>query len=211
MQDIFQYISMFSALLPITFYFLFNSRFESSKWLLYYLLVCFCFEILFLSVNKGLLNVDPHYLIHAFIILEFSFISIYFFRQNILPANLWCVISFISLLIYFCLFLVDKGLFEFNTIGCALFSIVLIAYCILGFKQLIQRSIPVFLEKTAFFWVICALLLFFSGSFFIYVFKAYIAKLDDSLYKTLWLYVHDGLIIFKCTFIAVSFTRKIEK
>lgn len=210
MQLVIQYISMFSALVPIAFYFLFNSRFESSKWLLYYLLVCFCFEVLFLAIQKEKLSVDHHYMIHSFFVFEFCLISIYFFRQHIISTKLQAAISTVTLLSYF-LLLADKDLFEFNTIGCALFSLVLIFYCIMGFKQLAQRALPIYLEKTAFFWVICGLLLFFSGSFFVYVFKAYLAAQDTTLYEKLWYYVHDVLIIIKCTFIAVSFTRKIEK
>lgn len=210
MHLIIQYISMFSALVPIVFYFVYNSRFESSRWLLYYLLVCFCFEVLFLAIAKEKLSVDHHYLIHSFFVLEFCFISIYFFRQHIISRKLQSVISVVALLAYF-LLLSDKNLFEFNTIGCAVFSLVLIFYCVMGFKQLSQRELPIFLEKTAFFWVICSLLLFFSGSFFVYVFKAYLAAQDTALYENLWFYVHDVLIILKCTFIAISFTRKIEK
>ncbi|MES2478018.1 MAG: hypothetical protein V4561_02970 [Bacteroidota bacterium] len=210
MQLVIQYISMFSALVPIVFYFIYNSRFESSRWLLYYLLVSFCFEVLFLAIEKEKLSIDHHYLIHSFFVLEFCLISIYFFRQHIISKKLQSAISVVALLAYF-LLLSDKDLFRFNTIGCALFSLVLIFYCIMGFKQLSQRALPIYLEKTAFFWVICGLLLFFSGSFFVYVFKAYLAASDVTLYKQLWHYVHDVLIILKCTFIAISFTRKIEK
>jgi hypothetical protein len=111
--------------------------------------------------------------------------------------------------IIYCGLLRTERFFNFNNVGAALFSLLVIIYCIMAFRKLAKRAVPIFLEKTALFWVVSGFLLFFSGSFFVFVFWNYSAQ--STLYPTLWMVVHDGFNILKCIFIAISFTRKIEQ
>lgn len=185
----------------------------NTKWLFFYVSFSFAFDLMGLVIEKANFPLFwIRFLIYGFYMLQFLLLSIYFYKQKIITQReklIFPILITIGLLSYF-FFLFFERLPVFNIYGSAIIALIIIVYCILGFKKITSKSTNLYIERSAFFWVLSGFILYFSGSFFVFTFGRYIQSQNREYFIFLWIFVHDFLNIIKNICLAVSFTRKTE-
>lgn len=92
-------------------------------------------------------------------------------------------------LIAYSLFTYKQNFLQFNSLGITVFCIFYILYAILGFLNLINEQKIIFLEKSRFFWVNVAWLIYSSGVSFIFLFEQYYFVKQMKILATMWVLV----------------------
>ena len=202
--SVFTLLSILSPLLPL--YAGFRERF-SILW--NYVLISLLSDLIISIVLKRALHTNTGLASNLFVVLEFLFITIYYHRQ-VFRKNLFYFVAAIPLLI----FLVNtylRSFMEFNFFGASILLFTYILYGLAGFFYLLRTQKQPLLEKSRFFWVNVAFIVYPSGSFLIMLFKDYLKATDEHLMKNLWIYLFPVLNISKNVLLAVAFTKEREE
>lgn len=123
----------------------------------------------FVLSSKGTNNL---FLFHLYTILEFTLITFIFFKRttkNYLIPFLIFAGAFLLLCIVNIIFW--EGLDEFNTIPRAVEGISVIIYCFVFFFWIFNAEENFDLLKYDHFWLFSGWLIYFSGTFFLYLFS----------------------------------------
>ncbi|MGC4102010.1 hypothetical protein [Ferruginibacter sp.] len=142
-------------------------------------------------------------LLRFFNVIELGFIS-YFIYLNIKNVTAKKIILVIQPLFFiYCLF--DYLSSKQPSVGfypAAVECIIMIAFIIYFFFEMMQEIIQTPLYTIMEFWLATALLLYFSGNFFLFVYSKTMIKAEGFLvtYK----YIYSSIIILKNIFISIS-------
>ena len=90
--------------------------------------------------------------------------------------------------------LIITGLDQVDTLAITIESIAMIIFSMLYFAQLIEKK-RIKLIQFPMFWINAAILLYFSGSFFLFLFSTYIFS-DAEQYYEYWS-VHNAFVIIR--------------
>ena len=138
----------------------------------------------------------------AFAVLQFLLIS-YFFYSSLQDKKLK-LIPILGVLI-FCIFagfnISNK---KFDSMSESLASIIYIIYCILLLYEQIKDTSTVFVYYNKKFWVVIAFFLYFSATFFLYI---YFSTLSEEQRHTYWV-INNFFEILKNILFSVSFIMK---
>jgi len=152
------------------------------RWLIVVILIYAITEFLFFFTGKYL-HQNNLYLTHVFPVIEFALL-VCFFRETLSKKAITIlIISFTILSILNVLFF--ENLNEFNTLARAVEALLLIIISLMYFYSLLRDLSEKYLEQSPLFWVATSILIYFSGSFFIFIYGNYIMP-SAKLSLTFW-------------------------
>jgi hypothetical protein len=203
------YLSFISILLPV-FVFLYNLKDNKGTWtgiLFFYLIFSFLSDLgnKLLPPDIGLKNIS----FSVFTVAEYLFFATYLYRiiRSESAKKLLIVLS-ISYVFFAILFVVlNFKEHDFNSISAALEALIIISFCIFFLFEQISKPNSIFLYNEKAFWVVCGLLIYMAGTFFLFLQSASFS--NEELVKY-WIISQIGNIIKNLLF-AVAFYIKPNK
>lgn len=195
-------ISILSACIPILAGW--RAR-HSLLWL--YACLCLGTDVL-ISVLRRLTHFEYLWPGNVFVLLEFLLISMVYARQ-IAKGRPYFYLPVIALAALFVTDTLYKSVWQINRAGCSYLQLVFIVYALAGFYSLLRTQKILQLERSWFFWLNAAFLIYSSGSFFIFLARDILAKQDPGLhtYTQLWNTVFLALNITKNLLLATALYR----
>jgi len=205
------YTGIFSTTLPLVFYLLFkkNSKEKSLRVILFYILYCIFNEALSFYL-QSIHSETFLILLYSFTILEFSFFSLFIFViipdsvvKQIIPY-LW--LSFI--IFYFIdLVFVNKGR-GFDSIAMGIECILVLSMCISYLFLILRKSNNLFIYSTFEFWVVITFLIYFSGTFFLYIL---VESMKDNLaFRKQYFIINISFNLLKNLLLSIAMTMKLS-
>lgn len=190
-----QYLSSLSGLPAV----IAGRRVRPAIW--YCVLVSFFCDILGWALKAA--SIPRMWLSNAFFLLEFIAISWFFISEIARPRVRGLAYSLAVLTgSYFVISTIDRGVLNANYADAALLYAIYIYYALVGLHKVIQEIEYVMVERNPLFIFCIAILLYSSGSFFIFLFEHVMLISLGKLVDVLWVYVHNVLNIIKNLLIA---------
>jgi hypothetical protein len=194
-------ISILSPLIPLVVGI--KKRF-TLLWL--YVITGFIFDCIVVVLKRGLhLNQSPA--TNLFVVIEFILVSI-LYKHKIINRTVPFYIFVFSLALFFVANTLSNTVYTFNTFGASFFSFSFIVYSISGFYVILSKQRVLFLEKSSFFWMNVAFIIYASGNLFLFLFKDYLRETNDEFFLMLWRSVFQILNISKNIFLALALSPK---
>lgn len=193
-------ISIFSPLIPVI---LGYKRRDNLLWI-YSLIGLLCNVFLWFQTPSQLFLIKA-VTANLFVVTEFILFSTFFFRHFGTSIKIrWLFESvFAILFIALCAY---SGYDKFNAIGSAVFCLIYICFSLWGFMSLIKGSNHVHIQRSGFFVVNAAMLIYASSVFFVFL-TGFIFQ-DIKLKLQLWHWVVEPMNAFKYLLIGISLTLK---
>jgi hypothetical protein len=190
-------IAFFAEILPILFYLIFLKRNRGEGlWVIFlYCLLSFLTEILFYILRQQ--NVYS-----GFIIVQFTLFSWFFYSS--LQEKKFKYIPIIGALIFYGVAISNFTSKRFDSLSASVESILIIPYCILLLYEQIKDPSIIFVYNNKKFWVIIAILLYFSATLFLYLYYSNLSVKERSNY---WL-INNFFEILKNILFSVAFIMK---
>jgi hypothetical protein len=85
---------------------------------------------------------------------------------------------------------------------------IVIVFTTIGFYKIFKSEALIFIEKSAFFWLNSAFLIYASGSIIITIFSKYLIERDPELQLFFWTYLFGTVNIVFYSLSAYAFTLK---
>jgi hypothetical protein len=205
------YTGIFSTLLPLIFFLLFkrNNKEKELKVILFYILYCI--------VNEGLSfyfqitrSTNTTILFALYNIVEFSFLGYFFyliFRKQIEKK-----ITFYIGISYILFASIDFIYFNkwkaFDSFASGIESIIIILLCIYFLFSQIKGSNSLLIYSTFNFWVVITFLIYFSGTFFLYLIAD--SMRENVYFQKLYFIINISFNILKNILLCVAMTMKIN-
>jgi hypothetical protein len=98
---------------------------------------------------------------------------------------------------------------SFDSFPSGIECILIISYCIFFLFEKIKEPDSLFLYNTPMFWVVVGLILYFSGTFFLYIYSQ--NNVGDENFQKTYMFVNSGFNILKMLLISVAFLVKPPK
>lgn len=190
-------LAYLAEILPIVFYLIFLKRNRGEGlWVIFlYCILSALTELIFAVTTQPIV-------FSSFAVLQFLLIS-YFFYSSLQDKKLK-LIPILGVLV-FCVFAgLNISNKNFDSMSESLASIVFIIYCILLLYEQIKDTSTVFVYYNKKFWVVIAFFLYFSATFFLYI---YFSTLSDQQRHTYWV-INNFFEILKNILFSVSFIMK---
>jgi hypothetical protein len=207
------YFGIFAPLLPLIFFFLFktNSREKTLRVILFYIIYCIINEGLSFYL-QDIRSGDFIYLLYAFTIVEFTFFC--YFIYLILPQNFIKRVIIPFVWAFFLLFTGVNYLFyntakEFDSLAVGIESIIIILLCAYYLFYQVKSSNSLLVYSTFNFWVVITFFLYFSGTFFLYLFADKMARNPE--FQRLYFIINLSFNIMKNILLCVAMVMKSEK
>lgn len=173
-------ISIFSGILPIIFFCLFLRRNkEGSLWVIFlYCLMSFSTDALF-----PLHFIPGFYLYSSITIIEYSLFSLFLYLHFknwifkgllILGSAVFYFFAIVSIL--------HSKVENFDSIPASVESVLMLIYCIIFLYEQINDPKITFIYYTKEFWVIIAFFIYFSATFFLFIYAANLTKMQHKNY-----------------------------
>ena len=196
-----KFISIFSPLLPIIIGF---KKKKNLLWLFAvtgFLFDCFSF-IIYKINDRANISLEEN----MFLLIEFLFISFYY--KNFIFKKIRHFFLFAGFVILiFLIFMFASSIFDVNSYGAALFDFVSIVYGIAGLYHILRKQEAIFIEKSEFFWVNVAILIYCTGNFLVFLFEKYTVSVHQDYMYQLWLF-HNVLNVIFSILIAFALSPK---
>ena len=175
----------------------------------------FFIYLCYIAVHTGLTilikyigNYDAYtILLRFFNVIELGFLSyfVYLSIKNALAKKLIIVAQ--PLFLLYCIY--DYITSKQPSIGyfpAAVECIIMLSFIIYFFFELMQEVVTVPLYLTIEFWLAVALILYFSGNFFLFVYSR--TMIEDKDFKAMYVIVYSTIIIIKNIFISIAIIQK---
>lgn len=176
-------ISVFSGILPMIFYVcFFNRNKHGGFWVIFlYCLICFLSDNIFHYLEHKL---NIFYFYSAFTILELSLISLFVYLS--LKNKKFRLIVLIGGLCFLPIATINilnggSGTF-FDSLSASAESILIIIYSILFLYEQLNDQTVIYVYYLKKFWVVLAILLYFSSTLFLFIYAATLTKQDFTYY-----------------------------
>ncbi|OJJ18600.1 hypothetical protein BKI52_23600 [marine bacterium AO1-C] len=192
-----------STLLPSILALLFFKKQSTPlKYLSYLLWVATVVEIS--AYILGTYKIPNLPLLHIYVIIEFALLAwmyqLYLYRfypKYLIPI---VIVGFTLLSILNSIFI--QTIYTFNTYARALENLLLIVFALSFFYKLLKELKIKYLEKKPIFWINTGILIYFSGSLFIFIFSNFLVTRRE-LNTQMWI-IHAFLNIFHNVFYAIG-------
>ncbi|RYD56594.1 MAG: hypothetical protein EOP56_11115 [Sphingobacteriales bacterium] len=202
-MEIIKFLSIFSPLLALVAGY--RRRFTL---LWYYALAGLFFDLLLLVLKRGL-EVNHLWAANLFVLTEFLLLTFYYREQLFKNRALFSSLVFLGSA-FFITTTALKSIFAFNAIGASVFFLAYIIYGILGLYKMLQAQDELFLERSSFFWVNVALIIYASGNFLLFLFMDYLRQHDDKMLLMLWASTFQVLNIIKNMLLGIALSKKAQ-
>jgi len=149
---------------------------------------------------------------NIFTTIEFLYYSLIFFKlskshfqRKIIAITAGAFLIFTSINIFFI-----QGFRKFHTISYRVGAVMVVVWCCLYFRQLMQSSEYIILIRNPYFWISTGLLFFYLGFFFYFSAFDYIVYKKIKFSKELFGIISDTLniLLYSCFVIALLCPRK---
>jgi hypothetical protein len=168
----------------------------------FYPLTGFVFDVLISILKRGFV-VNYQWPTNIFVLIEFLIISA-LYNEKIFKRNKIFYVYVVLHGLYFITRTISKSVLIFNMYDAGFFALSYIIYSILGFYTILIKQETIQLEKSAFFWLNIAFIVYASGVFFLFLFKEYFRKVNLELYLLLWGNIFCLLNTFKYILIGIA-------
>ena len=170
-----------------------------------YLIYCFFNEFLNYYLYR-VLNNDTYLFINLFSLLEYLFISYFYFL--ILKNRRYKKSLVIVSVIYLIYFVIDSLFIEDITIDfssgpAAIEAIILLVYSILYLFEEINNTVTLFIYSKKSFWIVVAIIIYISGTFFLFIFAQ--NNMADPTFQKQYLVMNSVLYIIKSLLFSIAF------
>ena len=197
------------GLVPIVLFF-FSKRKEAG---FFYLLTYLIYSLLsdtFINPVVSHTFHKPYLGFRIFTIVEYCLLTVLLYK-NIKSQGFKKVMLFISIIfVLYAFFDIFQGNSDsFDSYPSGLECILLIAYCIYFLFEKINEPDSLFLYNTPTFWVVVGLILYFSGTFFLYIYSQ--NNVGNESFQMTYKFVNSGFNILKLLLISVAFLVKPPK
>lgn len=200
------YLSICSPLLPVL---MVHAR-KKNTLLWFYALAGFSFDLVSFLIRyyDGRNNRTTNLSLaeNLFMIFEFLLISLYYRGKVFRQSRLYPFVI-LTLILLYALCNWSHYNVMFNFVGGTLFDFACIVFAIMGFHTLLKKRKVVFLDKSSFFWINVAVLIYCTGNFLIFLFAGYLQEKDKAFLTNLWIF-HNVLNIIFSVLIAISFLKR---
>ena len=206
------YTAIFSTTLPLVFFLFFklNKKQRALRVILLYVLYCIFNEGMSFYLQK-IKSEDFSILLYSFTIIEFSFFC--YFIYLILPKNfvkkivpyLWAIFVLIALIDIFYL----NKTHDFDSFASGIESIIIITLCIYYLFSQIKGSNSSLIYSTFNFWVVIAFLIYFAGTFFLYLFAD--NMISNPSFHKIYFIINITFNILKNILLSVAMTMKLNE
>jgi hypothetical protein len=180
-------LSTFSVLVPL-FLALVTIRFHHRevKFLAYLIYTSCLVELCVVYLGYQKVNNLP--LLNILTMAEFTLLSLIYyhlFQEELLKRFIKISIHvFIAFTFLFSTFV--KGWYEFSDVPRAIESLILVIFSLMYFRKLLTDLNVFYIEREPAFWVSTAVLFYFSGTLFMYIFSSYLALQHTDVMKQVW-------------------------
>jgi hypothetical protein len=206
------YTGILSHLLPLGFFLIFkrNNREKALRVILFYILYCIVNEGLsfYLQSHKSQSTIT---LFAFYTITEYSLFCYFFYLvlptnkiKKIVPYVWFGFLLFAFIDIYF---VNEMGGFDSFAIGIE--SIIIIVFCIIYLYLQIKNANDLLIYSTFNFWVIISFLIYFAGTFFLYIMTE--NMIANVAFQKLYFIINISFNILKNLLLSVAMTMKINK
>jgi len=151
---------------------------------------------------------------HLYILMEYLFllqVFRYMFEESI-SKNIWRTLGIGYLIIWVFNVISGEGWWGFPDYIHALEAIVMIVLIILWFLKMLREKTILQPIKTFEFWMCTGLLVFFTGSFLLFLFPKFLIDTSTEVFKVIWNMNCILIILLSLTYtIALLWVRKMTK
>jgi hypothetical protein len=150
-----------------------------------------------------------------YIPVEFILISLFFFNACTSKFYRYFIkyVSFAFLLIFTSSFILEKNL-DFDSLINGIQSIVVITFSISFFYEHLKYPNKIFIDRDPFFWGVSAFLIFFSVSFFVFLFRETFWDYNEFYYQYVYVHAFSGILrnlICSLAFLIKPYKEKIPE
>ncbi|PSK92156.1 hypothetical protein [Taibaiella chishuiensis] len=143
-----------------------------------------------------------------FLCLLFFYKNKVFLRRN----TLFYIILASGILFFLTTTSLGPGWFTLNRMGITMFLLLYIVLALTGFYMLLREQNSRSAERSSFFWVNTAVLLFASGAFFMFLYTANIkSAADKKALSQLWFTLFQVINILKNILLGIALIQKQER
>lgn len=197
-------ISTLTVVIPLVIGLFRKKYFNSGEKILLYLTgLALLTEIIGQIISKWSNNM---YVFHIYTVVEFIFISL-FYIKFISPSRFIIVIRIlIFLFIGIAAFDYFKEKNTMDDLSTTIESILFMLYSIVGFYTLLQNPVQYRVVDIPFFWFNTAILLYFAGNLFLFIFSSYIERHSHRVFSEVWA-IHSIMNIIFYVLISIGFWK----
>ena len=209
--EILLYTGIFSTLLPLVFFLLFkrNGKQDSLRVILFYVLYCIVNEAMGFYL-QNIRSANFRYLLYAFTVVEYSFFCYFIYlilnRSKVRKAIVFIWIVFL-LFSFIDLFYVNEG-HGFDSFTSGIESIIILLLCVYYLFSQIAGSNSLLIYSTFDFWVAIGFLIYFSGTFFLYLMTDKMMKSPH--FQQLYFVINISFNILKNILLSIAMTMKLN-
>jgi len=149
---------------------------------------------------------------NIFTTIEFLYYSsvFYFILQSAFQKKVIFLIALFFLAFAGINILFIQGFYKFHTISYRVGAVMIVVWCFLYFRQLLQSSEYIILIRNSFFWITIGLLFFYLGYFFYFSAFDYIVYNKISFNLKLWIIISNilNILLYSCFLIALICQKK---
>jgi hypothetical protein len=207
-ENLFVLSSAFSDLVIVIFFFIYfgKTRLEKGLWAV----LVYCLSSILLNfVGDDLLNPIYKYIFYAFFTL-FEYLLFSVFLWLCIKSSGFKKIIVLSSALFFC-FVVSYLVFakhqKIDSLSIGIETILIILFSFYYLYEQLNNTDSLFIYSKYQFWIVTGILIYLTGSFFIYIFAN---QIDDKFINNYWVLTNVFYII-KNIFFAVSILTYIRK
>lgn len=201
-ESLFNYLAFYSDLLPVLFFLFFWKKSKSNKGLW----IIFAYIGYDYLTNTGIVYLPSIRPVRVFLYSAFTFVEYFLFawflytviKSKIFKKIIVSVsIAFIAFLIFYYLFAKAKSI---DSIPIGIETILILIFSFYYLYEQIQDTETLFIYTKYPFWIIIGMLIYLSGSFFIYIYASYLPTKEIAKY---WIFTN-VFAILKNIFFAIA-------
>jgi len=195
---------LISSLLPIVSFFFLKEK-KSGLWVIFFYLIYSLFSDLFL--NHIYDKIAPFFGFRMFTIVEYSAVT-YYFYQILRNTTVRQIVPVISLLfVGYCIYdLISSKFSHFDSIPVAIEAILIIGFCIIVLFEKIKRTDTLFIYSTSDFWIAVSFLIYFAGTFFLYIYAQ--NYMNNEKFLNNYNLINSSFVTLRNILIAIAFLIK---
>jgi hypothetical protein len=202
--DYSELIASFSYLIPLVPAWIFFRKCDA-EFRLFIIILSISFIVTLAGYYTAKNYINNLWLYFSFNVVEFYLYSLLF--KRLLSTRFVNRFINITIVLFVLLIILNAGnaldLNNYDSYTASFVNVAILLYCILFFNAQLNNPQITFIYKTTWFWIMTGLLLFFAGSFLIFLFTNYLMYRDVQLVVYLWT-LRDFLDIIKNLLIATG-------
>jgi hypothetical protein len=202
-----QYVSGFIVVLPILIGILYKIFFNKQLLSIFVLMV-FSFVIETMNFICSLRGQNSMFLLDVYTPTEF--ILFILFYKKFFDAIKKSVVHYCMIFLFLCVAIFDtffiNDFLTVNNFSDSIESIVFILYSLLAFFFIMKKLMFPNLLNTSFFWINIAILIYFAGNLFLFLFSSHLQRNDQAQYLALY-NIHSVTNILYYILISIGFWK----